>query len=86
MFPIRDENPLVHRPFAVVAIIALNVYAWLAVQGLGSPEPLVASLCEYGLIPGELLGTAQAGTSIDLGPARCVLQPGTAPWTPLTSM
>ncbi len=87
MFPLRDENPTVHRPVATVAIIALNAAAWVFLQGLGSEAGLVRSLCVFGLIPGDLLGHVPEGAVIPLGEhARCVLEGSSAVLTPLTSM
>lgn len=43
-----------------MAIVAANVCAWVFLQGLGTPEPLQASVCNYGLIPAELFGAATA--------------------------
>ena len=56
MFPLRDENPTVHRPFATLVLVGLNVLVWVFVQGLGTTEPLVGSICTLGLISGELRG------------------------------
>lgn len=67
MFPLRDENPIARTPIAVISIIAFNLLVWALVQGFGGHNPLSASLCEWGLIPGELLHTAQPGTLIQLG-------------------
>ena len=61
MFPYRDENPTVLTPTSPYGIIAFNVLAWLFVQGLGMTEPLVRSVCELGLVPGELLRDGAAG-------------------------
>ena len=87
MFPIKDDNPHFLTPFVTYGLIAANLLMWIGVQGLGSEGPLVASLCQLGLIPGELLGSVPAGTRVDLGPrAVCVLS-GDPNWiTPLTSM
>jgi membrane associated rhomboid family serine protease len=57
MFPIRDENPQITTPLVTCAIIVLNVAAWLLLQGLGSEPALTQSVCQLGLIPGDLLGT-----------------------------
>ena len=86
MFPYRDENPTVLPPIVTVGVIALNVLAWVFVQGLGTTEPLVRSVCELGLIPGEALGTAAPGTVVPLGPdLQCVI--GEPHWfTVFTSM
>jgi membrane associated rhomboid family serine protease len=77
MFPIRDENENVRTPVATMAIIGLNVFAWVFFQGLGSAEPLARSLCEYALIPGELMGQAPIGTIIPVGQNMgCQLEEG----------
>ena len=68
MFPIRDDNPTLGRSTVTVAIVAMNVLAWVFVQGLGSEGPLARSVCELGAIPGELLGRVAAGTDVPLGP------------------
>jgi membrane associated rhomboid family serine protease len=57
MFPIRDENPQITIPFVTAAIIAANVAAWFLLQGLGRDPALTQSVCQLGLIPGDLLGT-----------------------------
>lgn len=66
MIPIRDENPTVRTPFITIALIVINVLVWLLVQGGGSEMALVKSLCQYGLIPGELLHTVPIGTSVSV--------------------
>jgi len=61
MIPIRDDNPQVDIPVATYSLIALNIVAWVLFQGLGDESVLNASVCEYGLIPGDLFsdGTGQ---------------------------
>jgi membrane associated rhomboid family serine protease len=87
MFPIRDENPIVRPPIATIALVGLNVASWIFVQGLGTHASLAESLCLYGLIPGDLLGTAPAGTSVPLGrDTVCMLDGGGSLLTPITSM
>lgn len=66
MFPLRDENPTLHQPFATYLIIALNIAVWALVQGFGSALPLARSLCLYALIPGELLDLAPPGMVIPM--------------------
>jgi membrane associated rhomboid family serine protease len=87
MFPIRDDNPHFLPPIVTIGLIAMNAASWLLIQGLGAEGPLGRSVCELGLIPGELLGRLPPGTAFALTPrTSCVL--GVAPvWhTPLTSM
>jgi hypothetical protein len=57
MFPYRDENETQRTAIVTLTIIALNVFAWLFVQGAGSTLALARSVCELGLIPGELTGS-----------------------------
>ena len=57
MLPIRDENPQLRLPVVTFALIGLNVVAWVLLQGLGSEPTLTRSICQLGLIPGDVLGT-----------------------------
>jgi len=87
MFPIRDDNPTFLVPYTTYAIIALNALVWALLQGFGASPALESSLCHLGLIPGELLHSAAAGTRVQLGPnAVCVLGGDGAWYTVLTSM
>ena len=56
MFPYRDDNPTLATPIVTLLLIAANVVVWVLVQGMGSEPNLSRSVCELGLIPGELLG------------------------------
>jgi len=67
VFPYKDENPTELTPLVTLGIIALNVLAWLFVQGMGSEEALRTSVCQLGLIPGELLRGVPPGTPIPIG-------------------
>ncbi len=59
----------------------------MLVQGLGQLAPLATSVCELGLIPGEILARVPAGTRIPLGDrALCVVGNGASWYTPFTSM
>ena len=87
MFPIRDDNPHFSTPYATYGLIALNVAAWVLLQGLGSEPALSSSVCRLGLIPADVLGTAPPGTSFPIGPdTACVLEGGGSWHTVLTSM
>lgn len=88
MFPYKDENPTVITPLITIGIIALNVLAWVLVQGAGLSEAAMArSVCDLGLVPGELLGTAEPGTSVPLSRSfACVVDPQPSYVTVLTSM
>jgi membrane associated rhomboid family serine protease len=85
MIPIRDDNPHFLPPYATAAIVGLNVLAWFAVQGFGQPLALARSVCTFGLVPGELLGTLPAGFQVAIGPGlSCVVTPD-ANWPALLS-
>jgi len=68
VIPYRDENPTLKTPVVTIAIVAANVLVWLVVQGAGTGVPLARSVCELGLIPGELTGRVAAGTTFQMGP------------------
>jgi rhomboid family protein len=77
MFPYRDENETQRTPYVTLALIALNVLAWLLVQGAGEPLALARSVCNLGLIPGELTGALPPGTSFPMGDdLSCLTDPG----------
>ena len=67
MIPYKDENPTVLAPIVTIGLIAVNVLAWLFVQGAGSGPALVASVCQLGMIPAELRRTASPGTTVPIG-------------------
>jgi membrane associated rhomboid family serine protease len=77
MFPYRDENETIRTPYATYALIALNAVVWLVVQGAGSEVPLARSVCELGLIPGELTGDVPPDTQVPMGEGLvCLTDPG----------
>lgn len=88
MFPLRDDNPTLRTPVVTFVILALNVAAWLLLQGAGNDPALSSSVCRLGLIPGELLGLAADGLRVPLGPdTYCEIQWSSTNWlSPLTSM
>jgi len=87
VFPYKDENPTERPAVITAAIIIANVLAFILVQGAGAQGPLVRSVCDLGLIPGEVLQSVKPGSGIALAPGMACLV-GTAPkyWTVLTSM
>lgn len=64
MLPIRDDNPQINIPYVTYGLIAINVFAWFLLQGYGMGPQLNASVCEYGLIPGEIFGGVGDGPNI----------------------
>jgi membrane associated rhomboid family serine protease len=87
MFPYRDENETQRTSFFTWGIIALNVVAWIFVQGAGSTFALAKSVCELGLIPGELTLSLPPGTSFPMGEGlACATDPGRQTFHILSSM
>jgi membrane associated rhomboid family serine protease len=86
MIPLRDDNPTLAMSIATMALILVNIIFWVFLQHAGGEPFLSFSICEYGLIPGELSGAVPPGTRVDLGgDAACVLGP-TSWLTVLSSM
>ncbi len=86
MFPLRDENPSVHVPYATYTIIGLNLLVWALLQGFGTDPALPQSLCTHALIPGDLLGGA-AGAVIPVSQElACQLDGEASAQTIFTSM
>jgi membrane associated rhomboid family serine protease len=74
MIPVRDDNPHFITPYATYAIVALNVFVWIAIQGLGNDPALTRSVCTFGLVPGELLQTLPPGARFQVSArAWCVI-------------
>jgi membrane associated rhomboid family serine protease len=87
VFPIRDDNPQFLTPIATIALIGLNVAAWIFVQGLGTQPTLSGSVCTLGLIPGEFLQRLPPGTTLPISPGVvCVITENSSWFTPVTSM
>ncbi len=87
MFPYHDENATQRTPYVTLALIAVNVLAWLLVQGAGAALPLARSVCELGLIPGELTASLPPGSKLPLGEGiSCLTDPGRQFQNVMTSM
>jgi membrane associated rhomboid family serine protease len=87
MFPYHDENETQRTPYVTFVLIALNVLAWLLVQGAGATLPLARSVCEFGLIPGELTASVAPGTRFSMGEGLvCLTDPGRQIQNVLTSI
>jgi len=87
VIPYRDENPTTLPPVVTVGIIALNVLAWLFIEGAGAGRVVDSAVCNYGLIPGEVLQRLHPGAGVEMAPGEfCAINPGPQYWTVLTSM
>src|SRR4029434_3037661 len=87
MFPYRDENETLRAAIVTGILIALNVLVWIVVQGAGSTVALARSVCNLGLIPGELTSSLPVGTSFPIGDGLvCATDPGPQVLHLVTSM
>ena len=95
MIPYRDENSVERTPIVTLGIIAVNLLVWVLVQGAGSTSlhpdgsvsGLAASVCNLGLIPGELMLRVQPGSGFEMGGGLwCAMDPGRQWSHVLTSM
>lgn len=89
MIPISDENPVLRTPYVTYALLAAIVLVWLVAQGAGLDVVRMAtSVCNYGLVPGELSGRAPLGQGVPIGAGlACVVDDHAVNLlTPVTSM
>ncbi len=91
MFPISDDNPTLRTPVITYALLATLLLVFVFAQGAGGVTDeyrLIASVCNYGLVPAELLHTRPVGLAVPMAPGvACVVDDYTINYlTPLTSM
>ena len=68
MIPLSDELPTVRTPWMTYLILIAMFMTWIFVQGAGfDQQTLAASVCNLGLVPGELTHMAPVGTAVPLG-------------------
>jgi membrane associated rhomboid family serine protease len=87
MIPYHDENDTTRPAVVTLAIIVMCVAAWVLVQGAGADLSVARSVCNLGLIPGELTGMLRPGTRFPMGEGlACVIDPGAQYANIFTSM
>jgi membrane associated rhomboid family serine protease len=89
MIPISDDNPTLRTPIVTILLLVSLGLVWIFVQGAGlSPMALAASVCNLGLVAGEITGLAPVGTGVPMGPdvACYVDDEAINILTPVTSM
>src|SRR5689334_22532340 len=89
MIPISDENPTLHTPVMTWALLGAMFAVFLTVQGAGFDGiKLATSICNYGMIPGEITHRAVIGKAVQIAPQLyCAVDNDPInKWTPLTSM
>lgn len=70
MIPLSDELPTIRTPWVTYLLLAVILAVWMFVQGAGLPQNelrMAASVCNWGMVPGELTRLAAVGTAIPLG-------------------
>src|SRR5690349_2910474 len=67
MFPYRDENETQRTAYVTLGLISVCSLVWIFVQGAGIGIALPETVCNLGLIPGELTGTLPPGVGFPMG-------------------
>ncbi|WP_224247420.1 rhomboid family intramembrane serine protease [Hyalangium gracile] len=89
MFPISDDNPTLRTPVMTYLLLGIIAFVWFFVQKAGLDSvAMAASVCNWGMVPGELTGRAQLGFAVPLSrDLACIIDAEpTNILTPLTSM
>ena len=89
MIPLSDDLPTLRTPIMTYLILATLVGVWLFVQGGGfNEQQLAVSICNLGMVPGELTHQARLGTGVPLGDGwACIIDNDPINrYTPLISM
>lgn len=68
MIPLSDNHPTLRVPLMTYAILAGILATWFLVQGAGfDAYAMAVSVCNLGMVPGELTHMAPLGTAVPLG-------------------
>lgn len=89
MFPIGTNIVLLRTPLLTIALLLALFGVWVGIQGGGvDPTLLASTVCNLGLIPGELTHRAPVGLGVPIGPGmECIVDRDPINiYTPLTSM
>ncbi|NOK00163.1 MULTISPECIES: rhomboid family intramembrane serine protease [Myxococcus] len=89
MIPISDDNPTLRTPVVTYLLLGTIGFVWVFIQGAGlDAYRLAASVCNLGMVPGELTGKAALGLLVPLGDGlACVVDNEPINLlTPITSM
>jgi membrane associated rhomboid family serine protease len=88
VIPVSDDNPTIRPSLMTWLILAALGVVWVVVQGAGFDDRLVRSVCNLGMVPGEVTRLVPLGSGVPLtADLRCVVD-GEAinRWTPVLSM
>jgi membrane associated rhomboid family serine protease len=68
VIPLSDDNPTLRAPVVTIGLLIAIAAAWLLAQGAGfDARALAASVCDWGLVAGELTGRARVGDAVPAG-------------------
>jgi membrane associated rhomboid family serine protease len=75
VIPLGDDNPLLRRPVLTIALLLVMAGTFIFIQAGGFDRFVLAStICNYGLVPGELTRRAPEGLLVPLGESlACVV-------------
>lgn len=75
MIPVGTSLPTRRLAWMNYAIILVTIAVWVQVQGGGAdPVRLATTVCNFGMVPGELTHAAPVGLAVPLGPGlACVV-------------
>jgi membrane associated rhomboid family serine protease len=75
MIPLGDDVRSVRWPTMTYLLLALTWGVWLLVQQAGfNPQALAATVCNLGLVPGEITHRVPLGYAVPIGPGMaCVV-------------
>ncbi len=91
MIPLSVENRTVRPPWMTILILVAIFAVWIMVQGGGLPTNdrlLATTVCNFGMVPGEITHLAPLGQAVPLGPGlECAVDNDPINFlTPLLSM
>ncbi|HEU4989833.1 MAG TPA: rhomboid family intramembrane serine protease [Gemmatimonadaceae bacterium] len=68
MIPLSDENVSIRQPVMTWTLLAAMFAVWVFVEGAGfNPVALLTSVCNLGMVPGEITHRAPLGLALPLG-------------------
>jgi membrane associated rhomboid family serine protease len=89
MIPLGDDIRLTRSPMMTYLLLAVTWGVWLLVQQAGfNPQALAATVCNLGMVPGEITHRAPLGYAVPIGPGMACVVDNNAinRLTPLLSM
>jgi membrane associated rhomboid family serine protease len=74
MIPLGDNIRPLRRPVMTYLLLAVTWAVWLLVQRAGfDPQTLAATVCDLGMVPGELTHRAAIGYAVPIGPGMACI-------------